>query len=142
MGDDLVVTSSWTVTRRADGRLDVSDGTRVLQADAVIGGGSVWIWLDGHLFEIPTAARANRAGSASHGSHSEAALTPQMSAKVIRVLVEVGQTVAAGDTLVVLEAMKMEMPIRAPHAGTVTTVNCAEGELVTPDKPVVVLSPK
>ena len=70
------------------------------------------------------------------------ALTPQMSAKVIRVLVEVGQTVAAGDTLVVLEAMKMEMPIRAPHAGTVTAVTCTEGELVTPDKPVVVLSPK
>ncbi|TAK13920.1 MAG: acetyl-CoA carboxylase biotin carboxyl carrier protein subunit [Acidobacteria bacterium] len=63
-----------------------------------------------------------------------------MSAKVIRVLVEPGQAVAAGDTLVVLEAMKMEMPIRAPRAGTVTAVNCAEGELVTPDGPVVVLS--
>ena len=132
-----MVTTNWTVTRRADGRLQVSDGTRVLAADAVIGGGSVWIWLDGHLFEIPTAARANRAKA---GSDAEA-LTPQMSAKVIRVLVEVGQSVAAGDTLVVLEAMKMEMPIRAPHPGTVTAVNCAEGELVTPDKPVVVLSP-
>lgn len=139
MGNDHVVTSSWTVTRRADGRLDVSDGSRVFQADAVIGGGSVWIWLDGHLFEIPTASRTNRTRGNSD-SNAEA-LTPQMSAKVIRVLVEVGQTVAAGDTLVVLEAMKMEMPIRAPHAGTVTSVNCAEGELVTPDKPVVVLSP-
>ena len=98
----------------------------------------MWVWLDGHLFEIPTTARANRARAGS----DEEALTPQMSAKVIRVLVDVGQTVAAGDTLVVLEAMKMEMPIRAPHAGTVTTVNCAEGELVTPDRPVVVLSPK
>lgn len=131
-----MVTSRWIVTRREDGHLQVSDGARVLIADAVIGGGSVWVWLDGHLFEIPTAARANRARAGS----DEEALTPQMSAKVIRVLVEVGQTVAAGDTLVVLEAMKMEMPVRAPHAGTVTTVNCAEGELVTPDKPVVVLS--
>lgn len=131
-----MVTSNWIVTRREDDRLQVSDGTRVLKADAVIGGGSVWVWLDGHLFECPTAARANRARAGS----DEEALTPQMSAKVIRVLVEVGQTVAAGDTLVVLEAMKMEMPIRAPHDGTVTTVHCAEGELVTPDKPVVVLS--
>ncbi len=133
-----MVTSHWIVTRLDDGRLQVSDRTRVLKADAVIGGGSVWVWLDGHLFEVPTAARASRAGA---GSDDEA-LTPQMSAKVIRVLVEVGQIVAAGDTLVVLEAMKMEMPIRAPHAGTVITVNCVEGELVTPDGPVVVLSPK
>lgn len=131
-----MVTPNWSVTRRDDGRIQVSDGTRVLVADAVIGGGSVWIWLDGQLFEIPTAARASRARAGSH----EEALTPQMSAKVIRVLVEVGQTVAAGDTLVVLEAMKMEMPIRAPHAGTVTALNCSEGELVTPDRPVVVLS--
>ena len=135
-----MVTSSWLVTRRDDGRLQVSDGTRVLAADAVIGGGSVWVWIDGHLFEIPTATRANRAHAGTSASHTDEALTPQMSAKVIRVLVETGQAVAAGDTLVVLEAMKMEMPIRAPHAGTVTAVNCAEGELVTPDKPVVVLS--
>ena len=133
-----MVTTNWIVTRRDDGRLQVSDGTRILTADAVIGGGSVWVWIDGNLFEIPTAARANRARA---GSDDEA-LTPQMSAKVIRVLVEVGATVAAGDTLVVLEAMKMEMPIRAPHAGTITAVNCSEGELVTPDRPVVVLSPK
>ena len=141
MGDDHVVTPHWTVTRRDDGRLQVSDGTRVLQADAVIGGGSMWIWIDGQLFEIPTETRAKRARAGSHGGNEEA-LTPQMSANVIRVLVEVGQAVAAGDTLVVLEAMKMEMPIRAPHAGTITALNCSEGELVTPDKPVVVLSPK
>ena len=134
-----MVTSAWVVTRRADGRLEVADrsGGRVLTADAVIGGGAVWIWIDGHLFEIPTAKSAGR----SKGGADAEALTPQMSAKVIRVLVEAGQTVAAGDTLVVLEAMKMEMPIKAPHAGTVTVVNCAEGELVTPDRPVVVLSP-
>jgi 3-methylcrotonyl-CoA carboxylase alpha subunit len=133
-----VVTPNWVVTRHEDGRLQVSDGDRVLSADAVIGGGSVWVWIDGNLFEFPTATRTTRAKA---GSDDEA-LTPQMSAKVIRVLVEPGQTVAAGDTLVVLEAMKMEMPIRAPHAGTVAAVNCAEGDLATPDRPVVVLSPK
>lgn len=132
-----MVTPAWTVTRRTDGRFDVSDGTRTLVADAVIGGGAMWVWLDGRLFELPTEARASR-GKADAGDE---ALTPQMSAKVIRVLVQVGQAVAAGDTLVVLEAMKMEMPIRAPRSGTVAAINCAEGELVTPDGPVVVLSP-
>jgi acetyl-CoA/propionyl-CoA carboxylase biotin carboxyl carrier protein len=136
VANDHVVTSGWTVARREDGRLQVSNGTHQLVADAIIGGGSVWVWLDGHLFEFPTATRSARAKTGA----GEDALTPQMSAKVIRVLVEPGQRVAAGDTLVVLEAMKMEMPIRAPHAGTVAVVNCAEGELVTPDNPVVVLS--
>lgn len=136
-----MVTSNWIVTRGEDGRLRVSDGSRVLTADAIIGGGSAWIWIDGHLFEIPTTPRADRARSGTPGSNNEAALTPQMSAKVIRVLVTAGQSVEAGDTLVLLEAMKMEMPIRAPHAGTITAVNCAEGELVTPDRPVVALSP-
>ena len=131
-----MVTPGWTVARREDGRLQLSDGRRALTADAIIGGGSVWVWLDGQLFEIPTASQSARAKTGA----GDDALTPQMSAKVIRVLVEIGQHVAAGDTLVVLEAMKMEMPIRAPHAGTITAVNCAEGELVTPDKPVVVLS--
>ena len=69
--------------------------------------------------------------------HDDDALMPQMSAKVIRVIVTEGQTVALGDTLVVLEAMKMEMPIRAPRAGVIKTVRCAEGDLVQPGTPVV-----
>jgi len=132
-----VVTRDWVVTRTGDGRLQVSNGTETLVADAVIGGQSTWVWIDGQLFEIPTHTRSARARTSS----DEEALTPQMSAKVIRVLVSEGQTVAAGDTLVVLEAMKMEMPIRAPRPGVVVAVHCAEGELVTPEKPVVVLSP-
>lgn len=132
-----MVTSPWVVTRRDDGRLQVSDGTRTFVADAVIGGHATWVWIDGQLFEIPVHTRAARARTSS----DEEALTPQMSAKVIRVLVAEGQAVEAGDTLVVLEAMKMEMPIRAPRAGTITALNCAEGDLVTPDRPVVVLSP-
>jgi biotin carboxyl carrier protein len=38
--------------------------------------------------------------------------------------------VKKGDTLLVLEAMKMELPVRAPGDGTVTAVSCREGELV------------
>ena len=70
-------------------------------------------------------------------AHDDDALMPQMSAKVIRVLVAEGQEVASGDTLVVLEAMKMEMPVRAPRAGRISRVNCAEGDLVQPGTPVV-----
>ena len=56
-----------------------------------------------------------------------------MPATVLRVLVAPGTAVRKGDTVVLLEAMKMELPIRAPADATVTAVNCREGELVQPD---------
>ncbi|MEI6245209.1 MAG: acetyl-CoA carboxylase biotin carboxyl carrier protein subunit [Acidobacteriota bacterium] len=128
----MVTPKEWRVTALADGRFRVEDGHRVLVADAVRDGGTSWIWLDGHLFELLPAST-----SRARAPHDDDALMPQMSAKVIRVLVTAGQTVALGDTLVVLEAMKMEMPVRAPRAGVITAVRCAEGDLVQPGTPVV-----
>jgi 3-methylcrotonyl-CoA carboxylase alpha subunit len=65
-------------------------------------------------------------------SHShQGGLTAPMNGSIVRVLVEVGQAVAAGTALVVLEAMKMEHSIRAPHAGIVKALYCTEGELVS-----------
>lgn len=127
----MVTPREWHVTALADGRFRVEDGERVMTADAVRDGGTTWIWLDGHLFEI-TPKASNR----TRTPHDDDALMPQMSAKVIRVLVTEGQTVALGDVLVVLEAMKMEMPIRAPRAGVVKSVRCVEGDLVQPGTPV------
>jgi acetyl-CoA/propionyl-CoA carboxylase biotin carboxyl carrier protein len=48
----------------------------------------------------------------------------------VKVAVEDGATVAAGDLIVVLEAMKMEQPINAHKAGTVTGLAAAVGEVV------------
>lgn len=66
---------------------------------------------------------------ASHQHHG--GLTAPMNGSIVRVLVEAGQQVEAGTTLVVLEAMKMEHSIRAPHAGTVKALYCCEGEMVS-----------
>ena len=55
-----------------------------------------------------------------------------MPATVLSVLASVGQTVKPGDTLLMLEAMKMELPVRAPREGVVTAIHCREGELVQP----------
>ncbi|MNE60448.1 Acetyl-/propionyl-coenzyme A carboxylase alpha chain [compost metagenome] len=65
---------------------------------------------------------------ASHAHHG--GLTAPMNGSIVRVLVEAGQQVEAGTALVVLEAMKMEHSIRAPHAGVVKALYCSEGELV------------
>ncbi|MCY1354751.1 Acetyl-/propionyl-coenzyme A carboxylase alpha chain [compost metagenome] len=66
---------------------------------------------------------------ASHAHHG--GLTAPMNGSIVRVLVEAGQQVEAGAALVVLEAMKMEHSIRAPHAGTVKALYCAEGDMVS-----------
>ena len=66
-------------------------------------------------------------------------LSAPMNGSIVRVLVEPGQTVEAGTALVVLEAMKMEHSIRAPHAGVVKALYCSEGELVEEGTPLVEL---
>ena len=60
-----------------------------------------------------------------------------MPGTVVDVAVGVGQQVRAGDLLLTLEAMKMELPIRAPKDGVVTAVRCAAGELVQPGPPLI-----
>jgi acetyl-CoA carboxylase biotin carboxyl carrier protein len=54
----------------------------------------------------------------------------EMVANVWKVLVQPGSTVASGDTLVILESMKMEIPVEAPVDGTVSAVNVEEGGVV------------
>ncbi|MEA2443722.1 MAG: acetyl-CoA carboxylase biotin carboxyl carrier protein [Thermoleophilales bacterium] len=52
---------------------------------------------------------------------------------------EVGQEISEGDTLVILESMKMEMPVEAEDAGTVTKIACEEGQSVSEGDTLVVL---
>ncbi len=54
----------------------------------------------------------------------------ELMAGVSKVLVAVGDTVAAGDTVAILESMKMEIPVVADAAGTVTAVSVAEGAVL------------
>ena len=49
---------------------------------------------------------------------------------VWKIEVEVGDPVDEGDTVVILESMKMEMPVEAPAAGKVEAIRCAEGQAV------------
>ena len=60
-----------------------------------------------------------------------------MPATVRAVLVTAGDHVTVGQPLVILEAMKMELPLRAPVDGTVKTVRCEPGDLVQPGTALV-----
>jgi 3-methylcrotonyl-CoA carboxylase alpha subunit len=64
-------------------------------------------------------------------AHPGGGLGAPMNGSVVRVLVEPGQAVEAGTALVVMEAMKMEHSIRAPQAGIVKALYCAEGDMVS-----------
>ena len=101
-----------------------------------------WAFWNGQVYrssideERKTAARSVKPGR-SAGPH---ALTAPMPGTVLKVLVGPGGTVAKGDAVLILEAMKMEIPLRALDAGTVSAVHCKEGDLVQADKVLVELA--
>ena len=61
------------------------------------------------------------------------AIIAPMPARVGSLAVATGTRVRKGDILIVLEAMKMELPLRAPADGLVTAVHCQQGQLVQAD---------
>ena len=61
--------------------------------------------------------------------------------KVITVEVEVGQEVAEGDVVLILEAMKMQNEVAAPISGTITEINCKSGDNIEANLPLVVIEP-
>src|SRR5262249_33579485 len=67
-------------------------------------------------------------------------LTTPLPGVVVAVSVKPGQQVAAGEVLMVIEAMKMEHTITAPHAGTVKAIHCAPGDRVPEGKALLDLA--
>jgi acetyl-CoA carboxylase biotin carboxyl carrier protein len=67
------------------------------------------------------------------------AVEAHITGTVWKVECQVGQEVADGDTVVVIESMKMEMPVEAEDEGTVKEIRCEEGQSVTEGDVLVVL---
>ena len=63
----------------------------------------------------------------------------EMVANVLKVSVATGDRIAVGDTVVLLESMKMEIPMLAERAGTVTAIKVTEGDVVQDGDVLVVL---
>jgi biotin carboxyl carrier protein len=59
--------------------------------------------------------------------------------KVLRIHAEVGKPIAKGDRLLVMEALKMELPIVAPIGGTVKSLNVSAGQTVEAGDPLAVI---
>ncbi len=86
--------------------------------------------------DVRRSRSAPRARGRPAAEHHGALMAP-MPATVARIEARTGQRVRRGETLLILEAMKMELPVRAPLDGAVTAINCAEGDLVQPGVPLI-----
>ena len=75
----------------------------------------------------PAAAQKAAAPAAGAGAVKVSASVP---GKVLKVVASVGQAVKAGDNIIILESMKMEIPVVAPQDGTVASIDTSEGASV------------
>ena len=118
-----------------NGRYLVQQGTSTCVAYAIPSGRQTWVFLDGRTFLIGSSAVAR--ASSTDGAE---ALAAPMPATVVKIEVAPGQTVTRDSLLMMLEAMKMELPIRAPRDGRVTAIHCRVGEIVQPGVPLLDIS--
>jgi len=130
----VVAGESVRLTR--DGAVVRSEGDPRGPAWAVADGTRRWVYYDGRVYELEVQAPGRR-----RASPTQASLTAPMPATVRQVRVAAGDRVSRGDTLLILEAMKMELPVRAEADGTVVAVHCREGEMVQPGRPLIDVGP-
>lgn len=85
-----------------------------------------------------SAAPAPQAAPVPQAASGNSIVAP-MPGKVISFKVTKGQQITAGDTVVILEAMKMEQEIKAPASGIVAEITVAAGDTVTKNQPLILL---
>lgn len=116
------------VERAGEGAWRVTDASgRSTVVHVALSREGCWAHVDGDVFVFEAGRDPGRPRAAAA---PDASLSAPMPATVIAIVAPAGTSVEEGDVLLLLEAMKMELPVRAPRAGTVAAVHCREGELV------------
>lgn len=111
----------------------IKEGDRNVRVAVATDASATWVFMDGNVWRIDNAPPDARRGKA----RGESSVMAPMPATVVAINTAPGKTVTEGETVIVLEAMKMELPIKAPRSGVVRAVNCATGELVQPAVPLI-----
>ena len=86
------------------------------------------LWANGRLVNYSLV----REGRTVIADAKAASLSASIPAVVSEVLVEIGQEVESGSKLILLESMKMILPIQAPYDGVVKAINCSAGDSIQP----------
>ncbi|MDX1621383.1 MAG: biotin/lipoyl-containing protein, partial [Nitriliruptorales bacterium] len=136
VGDDEVTAN---VTSVAESGLHLEIDDLELPATVVVDGTTVWAHVRGATRKLTLVPPTRHADPGLAGGG--ATFTAPMPGAVIAVQVEEGQEVEAGTILVVVEAMKMEHPVKAPVPGRVAKLLVGEGDPVEGDAPLVEFEP-
>jgi len=116
------------ILQTSDGKLDfLIDGRRVT-AHVSSDSAKRWVTVAGQTFVLTKSSGATRGGHGDH--HAAGELTAPMPGQIRAVNVGEGDTVAKGQTLLVIEAMKMEIRIQAPRDGIVKKLSVKQGQIV------------
>ncbi len=102
-------------------------------------GKSVQVFMDGNLYEFEAISERDQRKSSHLLSGVQEIKTP-MPSRVVKILKDVGDEVAADEGVVVVEAMKMESELKSPIEGKVTEVMVAEGDAVEAGNTLLVVS--
>lgn len=124
------------------------DGTRIVfavdgvvhRAQVRVGPRDVRVVLDGRESVFLRQSNTSTAGSGHAADAHEPLLRSPVPGRVLKVNVEAGATIHAGDVLLVIEAMKMETPIVAPADGKVVELHVEPGALIDQDQELVTCS--
>ena len=118
LGDHVAIISDngRIMVKQPDGRTSFAHSAKV--------GDTWWVHFEGHIFCI----EKTEAGSIDNDS--DAGMTAPMPGKILEVKVANGDSVEAGQLLLIMEAMKMEHRIVAPDDGVISTVNFSPGDQV------------
>ncbi len=128
-------------TRWAETDLDLSALTGPAQPDLPVGRCDE-VQINGRWYSLGDAPPRGARGATAQRAFGSGAITAAMPATVIKVLVEVGDHVTAGQAVCVLEAMKMELTLTAEQAGAVGAVHVMQGQSVRPGEVLVVVTPE
>ncbi|HET9531464.1 MAG TPA: biotin/lipoyl-containing protein [Blastocatellia bacterium] len=119
------------VLRPEEGVYLILDGDKVYEARVSSSEtGSFKVRLRDRIFDTRIIDRKHRRGAIDHGLEGQQQLVAPMPGKVVRVLLSAGDEVAAGQGVVVVEAMKMQNEIKSPRSGRVAEIRVTEGATV------------
>lgn len=102
-------------------------------------GKKIQVFMDGDLFIIEAISERDQRKSSQELSGVQEIKSP-MPSRVVKILKDVGDEVAADEGIVVVEAMKMESELKSPIEGKVTDISVAEGDAVEADTTLLVVS--